>query len=177
VSAPQAFTLAIDDIAPQVDPEAFVAPGASLLGRVRLAFGVSVWYGAVLRGDTEAITVGADSNIQDGCVVHADPGFPAGIGTGVTVGHRAVLHGCTVGDDCLIGMGAVVMNGARIGTGSLVAAGAVVLEGTEVPPGSLVAGTPGKVRRDLSDDERARLKLAAEQYVSLAAKHRAALGA
>ncbi|MBB5158212.1 carbonic anhydrase/acetyltransferase-like protein (isoleucine patch superfamily) [Saccharopolyspora phatthalungensis] len=126
----------------------------------------------MLRGDLENISLGAGSNIQDGCVVHADPGFPAEIGAGVTVGHKAVLHGCTVADDCLIGMGAVVLNGA----GSLIAAGAVVLEGTEIPPGSMVAGTPGKVRRDLSDDEQARLKLSAEHYVALAAKHREALG-
>jgi carbonic anhydrase/acetyltransferase-like protein (isoleucine patch superfamily) len=175
VTSGHPVTLAIDGITPQVDDDAFVAPGAALIGRVRLAAGASVWYNAVLRSDQENISVGTGSNIQDGCVVHADPGFPAEIGTGVTVGHKAVLHGCTVEDDCLIGMGAVVLNGARIGAGSLIAAGAVVLEGTEIPPGSMVAGTPGKVRRELTADEQARLKLSAEHYVAMATKHREAL--
>ncbi|MGW5641305.1 gamma carbonic anhydrase family protein [Saccharopolyspora sp. NPDC003752] len=175
MSSGPSHTLTIDGIAPQLDADVFVAPGAALIGRVRLAAGASVWYNAVLRGDQENISVGTRSNIQDGCVVHADPGFPAEIGTGVTVGHKAVLHGCTVEDDCLIGMGAVVLNGARIGAGSLIAAGAVVLEGTEIPPGSMVAGTPGKVRRELTEEEQARLKLSAEHYVTLAAKHREAL--
>ncbi|WP_190813493.1 gamma carbonic anhydrase family protein [Saccharopolyspora pogona] len=168
-------TLTIDGITPQVDANAFVAPGAALIGRVRLSAGASVWYNAVLRGDQENISVGTGSNIQDGCVVHADPGFPAEIRAGVTVGHKAMLHGCTVEDNCLIGMGAVVLNGARIGAGSLIAAGAVVLEGTEIPPGSMVAGTPGKVRRELTAEEQAGLKLSAEHYIALAAKHREAL--
>lgn len=168
-------TVAIDGFTPQVADDAFVAPGAALIGRVELAAASSVWYTAVLRGDQEDISLGAGSNIQDGCVVHADPGLPAVIGAGVTVGHKAVLHGCTIEDGCLIGMGAVVLNGARIGAGSLIAAGAVVLEGTEVPPGSMVAGTPGKVRRDLTAEERDALKLSAEHYISLAAKHRQAL--
>ncbi|MDA3627621.1 gamma carbonic anhydrase family protein [Saccharopolyspora oryzae] len=169
-------TITIDGISPQIDPEAFVAPGAALIGRVSLGAEASVWYNAVLRGDMADISIGAASNIQDGCVVHADPGFPARIGEGVTVGHKAVLHGCTVEPGCLIGMGAVVLNGARIGAGSLVAAGAVVLEGTEVPPGSMVAGTPGKVRRELTDQEQEALKLSAQNYVELGRKHRAALG-
>ncbi|MER7013671.1 gamma carbonic anhydrase family protein [Saccharopolyspora sp. NPDC000359] len=173
---PGPTTLAVDGISPQLDPEAFVAPGAALIGRVRLAAASSVWYNAVLRGDMADISVGESSNIQDGCVVHADPGFPAQIAEGVTVGHQAVLHGCTVGAGCLIGMGAVVLNGARIGAGSLVAAGAVVLEGTEVPPGSMVAGTPAKVRRELTTEEQDALKLSAEHYTQLARKHRAALG-
>ncbi|MBE9373559.1 gamma carbonic anhydrase family protein [Saccharopolyspora sp. HNM0983] len=167
--------MAVDGIEPVIDPDAFVAPGASVLGRVHLGPRASVWYSAVLRGDQEDISIGEASNIQDGCVLHADPGLPAAIAEGVTVGHKAVLHGCTVEPGCLIGMGSVVLNGARIGTGSLVAAGAVVLEGTEIPPGSLVAGTPAKVRRDLSDDERAALPLSADHYVQLAAKHRHAL--
>lgn len=169
------FSLPIDDVQPQVPPEAFIAPTASILGRVQLGAHANIWYAAVLRGDTEQITIGEATNIQDGCVVHADPGYPATVGGAVTVGHRAVVHGCTIEDNCLIGMGVVVMNGARIGTGSLVAAGAVVLENTEIPPGSLVAGTPAKVKRQLSDDEQAMIKLSAEQYVQLAAKHRQAL--
>lgn len=137
---------------PEVADDAWVAPGAVLVGRVSLGSRSSVWYGAVLRGDGNSITVGAGSNVQDGTVVHADPGFPAVIGDGVVVGHGAVVHGCTVEDGSLIGMGSRVLNGARIGAGSLVAAGAVVLEGTQVPPGSLVAGVPAKVRRPLTAD-------------------------
>ena len=129
----------------------------------------------MLRGDQEDITIGAATNVQDGCVLHADPGFPAHIHPEVTVGHRAVLHGCTVETGSLIGMGAVVLNGARIGAGSLVAAGTVVLEGTDIPPGSLVAGTPAKIRRELTDEEQAGLKLSVDQYLNLATKHREGL--
>ncbi len=156
---------------PEVAPDAWVAPTAVLVGRVRLGSTSSVWYGAVLRADAEAITVGAGSNVQDGCVVHADPGFPATIGDGVVVGHGAVVHGCTVQDGCLIGMGSTVLNGAVIGAGSMVAAGAVVLEGSQVPPGSLVAGVPAKVRRQLTDDEAAAIALGAAHYVELARRH------
>lgn len=169
------LTVTVDDITPDIHPEAFIAPGTSLIGRVSIAAEASIWYGAVLRGDQETITIGASTNIQDGTVIHADPGFPADIHPEVTVGHRAVLHGCTVETGSLIGMGSVVLNGARIGAGSLVAAGAVVLEGTDIPPGSLVAGTPGKVRRQLTDDEQAALTLSVAQYLTLAAKHRQAL--
>ncbi|MBM0236001.1 gamma carbonic anhydrase family protein [Micromonospora sp. ATA32] len=125
--------------------------------------------------DTEDISIGAGSNIQDGCVVHADPGFPTVVGSGVSVGHRAVLHGCTIEDDVLIGMGSVILNGARIGSGSLVAAGAVVLEGTVIPPGSLVAGLPARVRRELSEDERAGIVRNAEGYANRARAHAAAM--
>lgn len=169
------LTVTVDDITPEIDPAAFIAPGTSLIGRVTIGPRASIWYGSVLRGDQETITIGEATNIQDGSVIHADPGFPADIHPEVTVGHRAVLHGCTVETGSLIGMGSVVLNGARIGAGSLVAAGAVVLEGTDIPPGSLVAGTPGKVRRELTDDEQAALKLSVEQYLNLAAKHRNAL--
>lgn len=168
------LTVTIGGRAPAVDEDAWVAPGAVLAGAVTLAAGVSVWYGAVVRADTETITVGERTNLQDGVVVHADPGFPVSVGVGVSVGHRAVLHGCTVGDDVLVGMGAVVLNGARIGAGSLVAAGAVVLEGTEVPPGSLVAGLPAKVRRPLTADEKAAVRGNAENYTALARQHAAA---
>ena len=156
---------------PEVADDAWVAPGAYLVGRVTVGSRSSVWYGAVLRGDGDAITVGVGSNVQDGTVVHADPGFPAVIGDGVVVGHGAVVHGCTVEDGSLIGMGSRVLNGARIGAGSLVAAGAVVLEGTQVPPGSLVAGVPAKVRRPLTDDEAAGIRFGAEQYVERARQH------
>ncbi len=161
-----------DGRSPVTDPAAWVAPGATLVGDVNLGPEASLWFGAVLRGDGDRITVGARSNVQDGCVGHADPGVPLTVGTGVSVGHRAVLHGCTVEDDVLVGMGAVVLNGARVGAGSLVAAGAVVLENTQVPPGSLVAGTPARVRRELTGDEVDRLRRNAEHYVALAARYR-----
>lgn len=169
------LVLGLDDWQPDMDDSAWAAPGSYLIGAVQLAADVSVWYGAVLRADNETIRVGAGSNIQDGCVVHADPGFPAVLGSGVTVGHRAVLHGCTVEDGCLIGMGAVVLNGAVIGGGSLLAAGTVVREGAKIPPGSLVAGVPGKVRREVTDEEKTRIRLAARRYVANADRHRTAL--
>ncbi|MFJ7243342.1 gamma carbonic anhydrase family protein [Kitasatospora sp. NPDC098652] len=157
---------------PAVDPGAFLAPNAVVVGDVTVAAGASVWYGAVLRGDAESIAVGAGSNIQDNCTLHADPGFPLVVGERVSVGHNAVLHGCTVEDDVLVGMNATVLNGARIGTGSLVAAGAVVTQGTDVPPGSLVAGVPAKVRRELTEEERAGIKANGEGYLLLAEAHR-----
>ncbi len=164
--------LPLGDRRPVVDPTAWVAPGAVVVGDVRLGASASVWYAAVLRGDGDRVEVGARSNVQDGCVLHADPGFPAVVGADVSVGHRAVLHGCRVGDGTLIGMGATVLNGSDIGPGCLVAAGALVLEGTVVPAGSLVAGVPGKVRRDLTDEEVARIRANAEDYLDLMATHR-----
>ncbi len=163
--------ITIDGKRPSVDPAAWIAPTAVLAGAVTVAADASVWYTAVLRADMDTITIGRGSNIQDGTVVHADPGFPATLGSGVSVGHRAVLHGCDIGDDCLIGMGAIVLNGARIGAGSLVAAGAVVLEGTEVPPGSLVTGLPARIRRPLTSDEQAAIRDNAENYRALALTH------
>ncbi|BBY14615.1 gamma carbonic anhydrase family protein [Mycolicibacterium litorale] len=150
---PEPLIVAVGDHAPELDDTAWVAPNAAVIGWVKLSPKSSVWYGATLRAEVEPIEVGEGSNIQDGVTVHVDPGFPASIGANVSVGHNAVLHGCTIEDGCLIGMGAVVLNGARIGRGSLVAAGAVVAQGVQVPPGSLVAGVPGKVRRELSDEE------------------------
>lgn len=166
--------LPLEGFVPEVDDDAWVAPTAVLVGQVRLGPGASAWYGAVLRGDGDAITVGAGSNVQDGCVVHADPGFPATIGDGVVIGHGAVVHGCTIEDGALIGMGSRVLNGACIGAGSLVAAGAVVLEGTQVPPGSLVAGVPAKVRRPLTEQETAGIRAGAESYVAQARRHASA---
>ncbi len=162
----------LGDRAPRLAASAWVAPSADVVGNVELHDDASVWYTAVLRADYDPIVLGARSNLQDGVVVHTDVGRPARIGSGVSVGHRAVLHGCTVGDDCLIGMGAVVLNGAVIGEGSLVAAGAVVQEGMQVPPRSLVAGVPGKVRRELTEDDVARIRRNADVYVELAALHR-----
>ncbi|GAA1427594.1 gamma carbonic anhydrase family protein [Streptomyces thermospinosisporus] len=157
---------------PKVDPEAFVAPTASVVGDVTLEAGASVWYGAVLRGDVESISVGADSNVQDNCTLHADPGFPVRVGERVSIGHNAVVHGATVEDDCLIGMGATVLNGAVIGAGSLVAAQALVPQGMVVPAGSLVAGVPAKVRRELTPEEREGLTLNGSMYAGLARTHR-----
>ncbi|WP_433714631.1 gamma carbonic anhydrase family protein [Nocardia sp. CA-084685] len=157
---------------PEIDETAWIAPNATVIGRVRLAAEVSIWYSAVLRGDLEAISVGARTNIQDGCVLHADPGFPLTVGTGVSVGHNAILHGCTVGDDVLVGMGATVLNGAVIGAGSLIAANALIPEGAQIPPGSLVAGVPGKVRRELSAAEQDGIRLNSAVYIHNMANHR-----
>lgn len=158
---------------PQVDAAAWVAPNATLIGQVRIHARASVFYGAVLRGDRDLIEVGEGSNLQDNVTVHGDPGKPTIVGRGVSVGHAAMLHGCVVEDDCLIGMSATILNGAVIGRESLVAAGAVVLEGTIVPPRSLVAGVPGKVRRELTDDEVAANRRNAETYLMLSAEHAA----
>jgi carbonic anhydrase/acetyltransferase-like protein (isoleucine patch superfamily) len=156
----------------QVDPSAFIAPGAVVLGDVTIGVESSVWFGAVVRGDAEAIRIGRRTNVQDGCVLHADPGFVCKIGNGVTLGHGAIVHGATVEDDCLIGMRAVVMNGARIGRGSVVAVGCVVLEGTEVPPGSVVMGQPARVKRQTSERDLERIRHAVEHYVQAAKVYR-----
>ena len=157
---------------PQIDDTAWVAPNATIIGEVTLHPSSSVFYGAVLRADSASITLGAGSNLQDNVVVHVDHGTPATIGAGVSVGHGAVVHGCTVEDDCLIGMNATVLNRAVIGRESLVAAGALVLEGTVIPPRSLVAGVPAKVRRELTDEEVAGIRRNAEGYRALASAHR-----
>ncbi|MEB3050837.1 gamma carbonic anhydrase family protein [Mycolicibacter sp. MYC123] len=170
---PQPLIIAIAGHTPQVHAEAWVAPNATLIGQVSLAAGASVWYSATLRAEVEPIEIGAGSNIQDGVTVHVDKDFPARVGARVSVGHNAVLHGCTVGDDCLIGMGAIVLNGAVVGEGSLVAAGAVIPQGMVVPPRSLVAGVPGKVRRELSEAEVANNRFNAEGYRVLTEVHRA----
>lgn len=164
--------LAFGGWVPEVADDAWVAPGAVLVGAVRVAAEASVWFATVVRADTERIEIGPGSNVQDGCVLHADPGRPLTIGAGVSVGHRAVVHGCTIGDDVLVGMGAVVLNGAVVGAGSLLAAGTVVLEGAEIPPGSLVTGVPGKVRRLLTDEEREGVRRNAATYRDLARRYR-----
>ena len=158
----------LDGLSPELPPDGdyWVAPTASVIGRVKLGSGVGVWFGAVLRGDGEPIVIGADTNLQDMVMVHTDPQFPATVGAGCTVGHRAIIHGCTIGNNVLIGMGAIVLNGARIGDNSLIAAGALVAEGREVPPGSLVIGVPGKVVRSLSEDEIARNRVSAANYAA-----------
>jgi carbonic anhydrase/acetyltransferase-like protein (isoleucine patch superfamily) len=170
--APGASVLTAAGRTPALDPTSFVAAGARVVGGVTLGPGASVWYNAVLRADGDTITVGARSNLQDNVSVHVDAGRPVVIGEDVSVGHNAVVHGCTIGDGSLIGMGAVVLNGARIGSGCLIAGGAVVLEGSEIPDGSLVAGVPAKVRRELSDEERAGLLRNAEHYLTHVQEHR-----
>ena len=156
--------IALGDHAPVIADSAWVAPNATLVGRVILAEGASVFYGAVLRADNEPITVGPRSNVQDNCVFHVDQGKPLTLGEGVSVGHGAVIHGATIGDHVLVGMSATVMNGAVIGDEVLIAAGALVTEGMQVPARTLVAGVPAKVRRELTDDEVARLHVNAEIY-------------
>jgi carbonic anhydrase/acetyltransferase-like protein (isoleucine patch superfamily) len=171
---PEPLILTVNGHTPQLHADAWVAPNASVLGQVSLAEGASVWYSVTLRAEYEPIEIGAGSNIQDGCTVHVDPGFPARIGADVSVGHNAVLHGCTIEDGSLVGMGAVVLNGAVVGAGSLVAAGALVTQGMVIPPRSMVAGVPAKVRRELSDDEVAGNRMNGQVYRHLAEVHRGA---
>lgn len=160
---------------PVVAPDAYVAPGAHVIGRVRIEAGASVWFNAVLRGDNEPIVIGPRANIQDGCVLHTDPGFPLTVGADVTVGHAAILHGCTVEDGALIGMGAVVLNGAVVERGALVAAGALVPEGARVPAGHVAMGVPARVVRPVSEAERAVMAAGAAHYVERARAFRAGL--
>jgi carbonic anhydrase/acetyltransferase-like protein (isoleucine patch superfamily) len=159
------------------DGEIYIAPGACVIGDVVLETGASVWFNAVLRGDNERITIGAGTNIQDGCVLHTDPGFPLVIGADCTIGHKAIVHGCTLGDGVLVGMGAVVMNGAVIGDGALIGAGALVPEGKEVPPGALMVGAPARQARQLTPDQRAGLLRSAEVYRDKGRRYRTGLSA
>jgi carbonic anhydrase/acetyltransferase-like protein (isoleucine patch superfamily) len=161
----------LGDHEPTVDEGGWVAPGAHVIGQVSMGPRASVWYGASVRGDMGTIAIGEGSNVQDNATLHADPGFPVRVGAGVTIGHNAVVHGCTVEDDCLIGMGAIVLNGAVVGAGSLVAAGAVVSQGMKVPPGSLVAGVPAEVKRPLRSEELEHIRANAAAYVALAEQH------
>ncbi len=158
---------ALDDVSPGLPEEGtyWIAPDASVVGNVRMGRDASIWFGAVVRGDNEPITIGARSNIQDGSVLHSDPGAPLMIGEGVTVGHKVVLHGCTVGDNSLIGIGAVVLNRARIGRNSLVGAGALVTEGKAFPDGVLIVGSPARVVRELTPEQIEGLRRSAEHYV------------
>lgn len=164
----------LDGHAPDLGPGAFVHDGAEVIGRVWLGAASSVWPRAVIRGDTERIVVGEGSNVQDGAVLHADPGFPCVLGARVTVGHLACVHGCHVDDEVLIGMGAIVMNGAVVGSGSIVGAGALVAEGATIPPGSMVLGMPGRVVRETTEVERERLRGSAAHYVRMIGVHRGA---
>ncbi|HQS30229.1 MAG: gamma carbonic anhydrase family protein [Polaromonas sp. 39-63-203] len=165
----------LDHLIPAIDPAAWVADNARVVGNVRLGADSSVWFGVVARGDTEAITVGRGTNIQDNSVLHADPGMPLVIGDHVSVGHQVMLHGCTVGDGSLIGIGAVVLNGARIGKNCLVGAGALVTEGKEFPDGTMILGSPAKAVRQLLPEQIAGLEKIAKHYVDNARRYRAGL--
>ncbi|MEL6767163.1 MAG: gamma carbonic anhydrase family protein [Pseudomonadota bacterium] len=170
---------ALGDIAPVLpaDGDVFVAPSASVIGNVHFEGEVSIWFGAVLRGDNEPIRLGWGSNVQDGAIFHTDPGFPLTLGREVTIGHGAIVHGCSIGDGSLVGMGATVLNGARIGKGCLIGAGALVTEGKEIPDGSLVLGTPGKVARSLDAAAQAALLETAAGYRERLKRFRAELRA
>jgi carbonic anhydrase/acetyltransferase-like protein (isoleucine patch superfamily) len=167
----------LDGVSPEIEDEesCWIAPDAVLAGKVRLGKGASIWFGAVLRGDNETISIGAGSNVQDHTVMHTDPGFPLSVGVDCTIGHRAILHGCTIGDNSLVGMGAIILNGARIGRNCLVGAGALVTEGKEFPDGSLIVGSPAKVVRSLDGDAVAGLTGAARHYVANAKRFKAGL--
>ena len=161
---------------PQVAPDAFVAPGAHLIGQVRVESEASIWFNAVLRGDVDAIVIGARSNVQDGSVLHADSGLPLTVGRDVTVGHSVILHGCTIEDEALIGMGAIVLNGAVVERGALVAAGALVPERARIPAGHLAVGVPARVLRPLNDAERERMAHGLRVYIERARLYRERLG-
>ena len=157
----------------KIHPSAFIAPSAAVMGNVSLGEGASVWYGAVLRGDMAPIRIGSQTNLQDGTIVHVDEGIPCTIGSRVGVGHRVILHGCTVEDECLIGMGSILLNRVTVGRGSVIAAGAVLREGMSVPAGSLVMGVPGKVVRPVDEALRRRIEETWRHYVEQAKRHRA----
>ena len=165
----------LDGITPDIHVEAWIADDANLIGRVVVQAMASVWFGATLRGDNEEIRVGAGSNVQENCVLHTDIGFPLTIGANCTIGHKAMLHGCTIGDGTLIGMGATILNGARIGKGCLIGACALITEGKEIPDGSLVMGAPGKVIRLLDATAQAKLLASAAGYQANARRFRAGL--
>ena len=167
----------LDGVAPEIedDDAVWIAPDASVIGKVRLARDAGIWFGAVLRGDNEFIAIGKGSNIQELCMLHTDPGYPLTVGEGCTIGHRAILHGCTIGNNSLVGMGAIVLNGARIGDNCLVGAGALVTEGKSFPDGSLIVGAPAKAIRQLDDAAIAGLRKSAELYVANGRRFRAGL--
>jgi carbonic anhydrase/acetyltransferase-like protein (isoleucine patch superfamily) len=165
----------LDDVVPQIAATAWVAPSATVIGRVVMEEGASVWYGAVLRGDNDLIHIGRNSNVQDGSVLHTDSGMPLTLGDNVTVGHQVMLHGCTVGEGTLIGIHAVVLNGAKIGRRCIVGAGALVTEGKEFPDGSLIVGSPARMVRALDADQIALLGHLAEHYIVQTKRHRGGL--
>jgi carbonic anhydrase/acetyltransferase-like protein (isoleucine patch superfamily) len=166
---------ALDGVLPEIDPTAWIAPEAVLVGRVVVGAGASVWFGAMIRGDNEEIRIGPGSNVQENCVLHTDIGFPLVVGANCTIGHKAMLHGCTIGEGSLIGMGATILNGARIGKGCLIGACALITEGKEISDGSLVMGAPGRVVRALDAEARERLVLSAVGYSANARRFAAGL--
>lgn len=158
---------ALDGVSPELPSDFhWIAPTAVLIGKIKLSAGSNIWFGAVLRGDNELISVGENTNIQENCVLHTDPGFPLTIGTACTIGHKAMLHGCTIGENTLIGMNATVLNGARIGKNCLIGAGALIPEGKDIPDNSMVVGMPGKIIRELDDAAVSGLKASALHYVN-----------
>jgi carbonic anhydrase/acetyltransferase-like protein (isoleucine patch superfamily) len=165
----------LDGVAPRMADSAWVADSAQVMGNVVLAEGSSVWFGAVLRGDTETISIGEGSNIQDGSVLHADHGYPMVVGKHVTVGHQVMLHGCTIGDESLIGIGATVLNGAKIGRNCLVGAGSLVTEGKEFPDGSMIMGSPARVVKSLTPEQIEGLRRSAHHYIENAERYRKGL--
>jgi len=165
----------LDGVSPEIHATAWVAPDANVIGRVVMEAHSSVWFGVTIRGDNEEIRIGRGSNVQENCVFHTDPGFPLLIGANCTIGHKAMLHGCTIGENSLIGMGATVLNGAKIGRNCLIGAGALVTEGKEIPDGSLVMGAPGKVVRQLDEAAIAGLTRSAEHYQANARRFAAGL--
>mgnify|MGYP000585418439 CR=1 FL=1 len=165
----------LDGVAPEVAESAWIADSAQVMGRVSIGPDASVWFGTVVRGDTESITIGEGSNIQDASVLHADQGKPLVVGRNVTVGHQVMLHGCTIGDESLIGIGAVVLNGARIGKNCLVGAGSLVTEGKEFPDGSMIIGSPAKAIRQLSPEQIEGLRQSAKHYIDNARRFKAGL--
>lgn len=165
----------LDNVAPSLADSVWVADSAQIIGKVKLAQDVSVWFGVIIRGDTEVIRIGRGTNIQDACVLHADMGKPLTVGEDVTVGHQAMLHGCSIGDGSLIGIGAVVLNGAKIGKGCIVGAGALVTEGKEFPDGSMIIGSPAKVARELTPEQQASIRMSAVHYVENARRFRTGL--
>lgn len=169
-------TYTLDGVRPEIHPErTWIAPNAAVIGRVKLERGASVWFGATIRGDNELITLGKDSNVQDGAVLHTDPGAPLTLGKGVTVGHQAMLHGCTIGDYSLIGIGATVLNHAKIGKNCIIGAHALITEGKEIPDGSLVMGAPGKIVKTIDDGVEEILKASADHYVQNASRYASGL--
>ena len=166
---------ALGEKSPQIADTAWIAPDANVIGDIVVEEDGSIWFGATLRGDNEPIVLGARSNIQENCVLHTDPGFPLTIGESVTVGHQAMLHGCTIGDDCLIGMQSILLNGSVIGSGSLVAAGSLVMTGKEYPENSLIVGRPAKVIGEVRDKHREEIRRACESYLRRSALYRDSL--
>lgn len=155
-----------------IHPSVFIAPGAMVIGAVNIQDQASIWYNAVVRGDADSIFIGKKTNIQDCCVLHQDKGFPLQVGENVTVGHGTILHGCSIGNNCIVGMGSIVLNGAKIGEGSIIGAGTLVKEGQEIPPGSLAVGSPARIIRSLTEEEKEKIIHSAQHYYQMAQKYK-----